>query len=861
MEKEKKELQKKKFRLRKLLSELSKYRARHTELITVYIPAGYQMQNIINQLAVEAGTARNIKSATTRKYVTAALEKMIQHLRSYKKTPENGLAVFAGNISEREGVMDMKDWSIEPPEPINVKLYRCDQTFFLDPLKEMLEIKSSYGLIVMDRREADIALLRGKNIQSLISLSSMVPGKFKVGGQCLAEDTLVQLSDGRIATIGSVGSLVKCVDFRSYRLTDTHTIDKWSKDEEIAYKIITKSPRNEIICSKDHLFFVREDKIVEKAAEELETGDYLVMPEKLDLDVKIRLLDVQDCYEYKILNSGRKLIEAQRKKLGLSQKQLAHKLKTYQATISAVESGKINLIYSNLNALCEELKTDFNAFVEKHTRPTSEVRLPTELGQQLAQIAGYYLGDGNLEEARLRFSEHREGVANYYLEKARQLFNANGSLKYRENKGYHQISVYGRPIEKLFKKYFPKNGVPEVILKSPNSIVAAFLKGFSDAEGYVSSRVALGINDKLLAKQIQLLLLRFGILSSFQEYDSRRNPYSKKHRFTIELCGKESHILFKDLIGFTAKDKAEKLNRLVQKKSYTDYTRQILPRGSVIRKVIEKYGIKINSLGQVANSGFFRNNRELSKVAFKRTVIDKVKNKELKAELEKIYNYPLIPVKINKIEKIEFSRPLIDISTKAENFIANGLVVHNSAARMARVIEGMAKDWYKKVGDAANQIFSQQKVKAIILGGPGPTKDEFLSGNFIQTEIKKKIVAVKAIGYTGDFGLKELVEKSEDVLSEEEVSEETQTMQRFLQQLASRPNMVAYGEPKVQLALGQRAVEILLVSESLEDQKMFDYIERAGESGAEVILISTDTKEGQQLTGLGAIAAILRYAI
>jgi peptide chain release factor subunit 1 len=367
MEKEKKELQKKKFLLRKMLSELGKYRARHTELITVYVPAGYQIQNVINQIAEEAGTARNIKSAGTRKAVTTALEKMISHLRQYKKTPENGLAIFTGNISDREGVLDIKSWSIEPPVPLNIKAYRCDQAFFLDPLKEQMEFKVVYGLIVMDRREADIALLKGKTIVPVWSDSSFVPGKFGVGGQ--------------------------------------------------------------------------------------------------------------------------------------------------------------------------------------------------------------------------------------------------------------------------------------------------------------------------------------------------------------------------------------------------------------------------------------------------------------------------------------------------------------SAARMARVIEGMAKDWYRKVGEAVNKIFSQEKVKGIILGGPGPTKDELLAGNFLRIDIKKKIIATKAVGYTGDFGLKELVERSEDILAKEEVSEETVVMQKFLQFLGSRPNMVAYGEAKINSALEQRAVETLLVSESLPEEKIFKLIEKAEESGAEVISISVDTKEGQQLAGLGGIAAILRYAI
>jgi peptide chain release factor subunit 1 len=103
--------------LKKFLDELSRYKGRHTELVSVYIPAGYDMNKIINHLQQEQGTATNIKSAATRKNVIAALERMIQHLRVVGKTPENGLAAFSGNIAEREGQQDLKVWSIEPPVP------------------------------------------------------------------------------------------------------------------------------------------------------------------------------------------------------------------------------------------------------------------------------------------------------------------------------------------------------------------------------------------------------------------------------------------------------------------------------------------------------------------------------------------------------------------------------------------------------------------------------------------------------------------------------------------------------------------------------------------------------------------------
>ncbi len=171
------------FHLKKFIKELEPFRGRHTELVSVYVPAGYELVKIIQHIAQEQGTAVNIKSATTRNNVIDALERMIQHLRLYKGTPPNGLAAFSGNVSEREGVSDVRVWSIEPPVPLKMRLYRCDKLFVLEPLAEMMDIKEVFGLVVMDRRDATLAVLKGKSIIVLAKTHSEVPGKMKAGGQ------------------------------------------------------------------------------------------------------------------------------------------------------------------------------------------------------------------------------------------------------------------------------------------------------------------------------------------------------------------------------------------------------------------------------------------------------------------------------------------------------------------------------------------------------------------------------------------------------------------------------------------------------------------------------------------------------
>jgi len=169
--------------LAEIVEELDKYKGRHTELITVYIPAEYDVNSVQKQLEAEKSTAKNIKSTATRKNVTDALEKIVRHLKGIKKTPENGLAVFAGNVSEIEGQQDLQLWEIEPPKSLNVRIYRCDKEFVLDALKEMLEVDEVFGLLVMDRKEATIGLLEGKRIEVIQKMTSGIPSKVRAGGQ------------------------------------------------------------------------------------------------------------------------------------------------------------------------------------------------------------------------------------------------------------------------------------------------------------------------------------------------------------------------------------------------------------------------------------------------------------------------------------------------------------------------------------------------------------------------------------------------------------------------------------------------------------------------------------------------------
>ncbi len=175
------------YKIRKTLDELSQKSGRGTELISVYIPKGKQLHEIVGTLQQEQGTADNIKSDLTRSHVVDSLGKVVQRLKLYKKTPERGLVMFCGALPPVGGgplgSEVVKVWEIEPPKDLKQYLYRCDDHFHVDILKDMLKDDNLIGFLAIDAKDAGWGLLHGDKIEVLTRTSSGVAGKHRQGGQ------------------------------------------------------------------------------------------------------------------------------------------------------------------------------------------------------------------------------------------------------------------------------------------------------------------------------------------------------------------------------------------------------------------------------------------------------------------------------------------------------------------------------------------------------------------------------------------------------------------------------------------------------------------------------------------------------
>jgi peptide chain release factor subunit 1 len=233
-----------------------------------------------------------------------------------------------------------------------------------------------------------------------------------------------------------------------------------------------------------------------------------------------------------------------------------------------------------------------------------------------------------------------------------------------------------------------------------------------------------------------------------------------------------------------------------------------------------------------------------------------------------------------------------------------------SARRFERIREAAINDYFKRIGNHATNIFSQiPDLKGIIIGGPGPTKYNFEEGEYLNYMLREKIIATLDTSYVGSSGVKEIVEKSGEILRGVRYAEEKKIVQRFLYEVGHDTGMEAYGESEVRRYLRDGLVDTLLLTEKLDlsdvkvackncdytEQKLLDprdlpkleketsqtqcpkclnqtlaieekkdlldeLVDDAERAGAKVEVISTDTDEGVMLKeSFGGIAAILRY--
>jgi peptide chain release factor subunit 1 len=240
--------------------------------------------DVISQLRNEAGTASNIKSDLTRTHVQDALSKTIEQLKLFKETPENGLIIFCGAIPNDKGIGKEKIeiYPILPPKPVQISLYRCDDHFWTDHLKEMMKDDKVIGILSIDTQETGIGILTGDHWEVIDSLTSGVAGKHRQGGQSARR--FERLRENELNEYyHRVAEHTKQVFLDQYNIKGSivggpgPTKENFLREEYLDYRL-----QKSVIATLDTSYSGEEGvrELIEKAQKEGILQEYRVMEEK-----------------------------------------------------------------------------------------------------------------------------------------------------------------------------------------------------------------------------------------------------------------------------------------------------------------------------------------------------------------------------------------------------------------------------------------------------------------------------------------------------------------------------------------------------------------------------------------------------
>jgi len=163
------------YEVQQVLDELESTNGSGTWHITLLIRPDSNLNDMRGRIRQEVSEAQNIKSDDTQQRVESSLNKISSALSSYSQTPESGLAVFAS--PDDVTVLDAL------PESVPENLYHCGKEFVTDPIREQFSVSGVYGLIIIERGEASLGVLKNGRITESYNKQSGVMGKTRAGGQ------------------------------------------------------------------------------------------------------------------------------------------------------------------------------------------------------------------------------------------------------------------------------------------------------------------------------------------------------------------------------------------------------------------------------------------------------------------------------------------------------------------------------------------------------------------------------------------------------------------------------------------------------------------------------------------------------
>lgn len=316
---------------------------------------------------------------------------------------------------------------------------------------------------------------------------------------------------------------------------------------------------------------------------------------------------------------------------------------------------------------------------------------PYEIDEDLARLWGIIIGDGCIRRGTIGITISGLDEAKEFREHVIQLcnkFNLNPKLNYSKKRNIYTVQIHNVTLLKkwadlgLKGKSWEKT-VPLPIRMGTKNIVAAFLQGYFDTDGYCSKggAVELTSTSEKIIYEIQQLLLNFGIYSKRK---FKKNKY--RGGWTCSLRGKESKQIFFNEINFSYEKKKKRLVEILnyQKTTWRHNDNEIIPASwetiEQLRSTVRNKGIGLKKNARLFAAIHSKNKQKRQNFTYKtlEQFVNIFGEQYLTDIFKQIYDEKYIFEPIINLQETETH--CYDLTIKNDpSYISNGFISHNTA--------------------------------------------------------------------------------------------------------------------------------------------------------------------------------------
>jgi type IV secretory pathway ATPase VirB11/archaellum biosynthesis ATPase/intein/homing endonuclease len=451
------------------------------------------------------------------------------------------------------------------------------------------------------------------------------------------------------------------------------------KTSKPIYEVETRTGRR-IRTTGDHSLFTlgNEGKIEPVKVSELKVGDYLAVPRILRFDNKgieeVNLLDYIDkLQDVRFYGKGiKKLIEENKnliKKLAI---ELGYKVQDQHKYPQVVQSWKkkislpakvVSLLIKNGVKLdAEELKIKCEG--KSHSLPVKIV-----LDEDFLTFLGLWLADGCYDKKSVIVS-----VVDKDTRKCVKRVAKRFGINVRMHSDGFSLILSSKLLKEVMMKVFELKGdayskrIPIWCYSLSRAQISHLLKGVFSGDGYLSKyEVAISLTSLSLIKDIQTLLLGFGIISRIGRMNERDKTYS------CRISGIKNIFQFFNEVGFLQEERMRRLGEMCCKAVSHDVT-DIIPFSPIFK---EKMSLEIPNFN---SHDYIKRGYNIGRNCLNEILVEYGHETEIFEKMNLLANSDIFWDQVRSIKAIGSREDYVyDFSIPGnENFVCENFIAHNT---------------------------------------------------------------------------------------------------------------------------------------------------------------------------------------